>query len=234
MVRLIAILLMLVGMPAVAQEVTRLNPRQALTTQDTPQTLQIYVAANGQTVGPLDAAGFVGHLGTPEAAASTHVWMPGMSDWALASTVPALQAIIAAMGQGSGGGMTPPVDAAAFMLGVWISEAFTWNVQDIPYSAIVQMKLLPDGRVEGATLFRAASDLAGPVIVSHEVGSYSVAATGDGKFEFVRNVIASNVLNGDVVGSKQPVQDRFIFLATGPNAVVSDDQIRFVRVPEGP
>jgi hypothetical protein len=234
MVRLIAILLVLVGLPAAAQEATRLNPRQALTTPVEPQVLQIYVATNGQTIGPLDAAGFIGILGTPEAAASTHVWMPGMTDWALASTVPALQAIIASMGQNSGGGMAPPADPASFMLGVWISDDFQWKIQDVPYSAIVQMKLLPDGRTEGATLFRAESDLAGPIFVSHEAGTYTVAALGNGKFEFARIVVASNVADGQVVGGKQPVSDSFVFTATGPNSIVSDENIAFVRVPEGP
>lgn len=234
MVRLIALLLVLIGPSAAAQDAVRLSPRQALETPPLPQVLQIYIAVNGQTVGPLDEAGFVGHLGTPEAAASTHVWMPGMADWALASTVPALQSIIATMGQRQDGGMAPPVDPAAFMLGVWISDSFTWTVQGTPYSAIVQMKLLPDGRIEGATLFRAESNLAGSIFISHEKGTYTIATVDGGKFEFVRDLISTNVVDGEVHDRNQQVRDTFVFAATGPDTIVSDENILFVRVPEGP
>ncbi len=231
MLRLIA-LLMIVGLPAMAQDVQRLDPRQALTSMEQPPALQIFVAVNGQQVGPLDQQGFAAHLGTPEAAATTYVWMPGMSDWALASTVPALQAIIASMGQAGGGEMAAPADPAAFMLGVWVSKSFNWNLKDMPYSAIVQMKLLPDGRFEGATLFRPSDNLAGPILISHEKGTWTVAAVGDGKFEFVRNISYTDVLDGEI-SAQGRLTDKFVLKATGPNNVVSEEKIDFVRVPEG-
>jgi len=90
MFRLIALLLIL-GLPAAAQDLQPISPRQALTTLDQAPPVQIYVSVDGQSVGPMDAEAFKKHLGTPEAAANTYVWMPGMKDWALATTPSSLR-----------------------------------------------------------------------------------------------------------------------------------------------
>lgn len=230
MLRLI-ILLMIFTMPATAQDAVRINPRLPLTTTAKPPPLQIYLAVDGQQVGPLDPAGFAGYLGTPEAAAATYVWLPGMAEWALASTVPALQPIIAAMGQTSSGEMAAPADPASFMLGAWFSERFDWTVEGTKYTANIQMKLLPDGRFEGATLFRDKTDIKAPVRFSHEKGTWTVAATADGKFTFDRNIFFTDVVQGVVTRSGQ-MEDKFVLKATGPNDVISDESIKFVRIPD--
>ena len=231
MFRLIALLLIL-GLPAVAQDVRGLNPRQGLTIQEQAPPVQIYISINGQSVGPLDAAAFTQHLGTPEAAANTYIWMPGMSDWALASTVAALQPIIAAMTQTGGDGqMAAPVDPSAFMLGVWISESFTWTPQDIKWSVILQMKLLPDGGFEGATLYRNDAKREGSIIVSHEKGTWTVTPGEAGKFTFVRKIAYSHVEDGVITASGN-AEDTLTFEATGPNDLVTDFGSKFVRVPE--
>ena len=210
----------------------RSNLRQPLTTPEQAPPIQIYVAVNGQQVGPLDLAGFAGHLGTPEAAAATYVWMPGMAEWALASTVAALQPAIAAMGQSGGDEFSAPSDPAAYMLGVWISDNFDWTIKEKTFDAIVQMKLLPDGRFEGATLFRSKEKLDGPITISHEKGTWSVVPADDGQFGFERKILYTNVMDNEVVDKGQVV-DNFIFKATGPNLVTSTEKIDFVRIPEG-
>ena len=231
MFRLITLLLIL-GLPAAAQDAQRFNPRQAMTTLDQAPPVQIYISINGQSVGPLDAAAFTQHLGTPEAAANTYVWMPGMTDWALASTVAALQPIIAAMNQtGTDGKMAPPADPSAFMLGVWISEAFTWKPQDVKWSVIAQMKLLPDGRFEGATIYRDDAKREGPITISHEKGTWKVTAGDGGKFTLTRNMIYTDVRDG-VVSATGKFEDSLTFEATEPNDVLTDFGSKFVRVPE--
>jgi hypothetical protein len=231
MFRLIALLLIL-GLPAAAQDVQRFNPRQSLSTLDQAPPVQIYISINGQSVGPLDAAAFTQHLGTPEAAANTYVWMPGMTDWALASTVAALQPIIAAMTQTGGDGkMAAPADPSAFMLGVWISEPYNWTPNDIKWSVIAQMKLLPDGRFEGATLYRDEAKREGPITISHEKGTWKVTPGDGGKFTLTRNMFYTNV-EGGVVGATGQFEDTLTFEATGPNDVLTDFGSKFVRVPE--
>ena len=231
MFRLIALLLIL-GLPAAAQDLQPISPRQALTTLDQAPPVQIYVSVDGQSVGPMDAEAFKKHLGTPEAAANTYVWMPGMKDWALASTVAALQPIIAAMTQtGEDGKMAPPADPSAFMLGVWISEPFFWTSNDIKWSVITQMKLLPDGRFEGATLYRKDAKREGPITVSHEKGTWKVTAADAGKFTLSRSMTYTDVEDG-VVGSSGQVEDSLTFEATGPNDALTDFGARFVRIPE--
>ena len=230
MLRLIA-LLMMVSLPAAAQEMQRLSPRQAMNPVQ-PAPVQIYVSVNGQAVGPMDAAGFVQQLGTAGAAATTYVWMPGMGEWALASTVPALQAIIASIGQTGSGDMAPPADPAAFMLGNWVSESFVWKIKDVPYSAIVQVSLLPNGRFEGVTLFRQQEKLDGPIQMSLEKGTWTVADVGGGKFTLGRDINFVDVIDGKL-GQRGRLKDSLVFRATGPDAVISEEDIDFIRIPEG-
>ena len=52
MFRLIALLLIL-GLPAAAQDLQPISPRQALTTLDQAPPVQIYVSLDGQSVGPM-------------------------------------------------------------------------------------------------------------------------------------------------------------------------------------
>lgn len=229
MLRLVAILLFAAA-PAFAQVGQRTYDRDTLNIQ--PPPLQIYIAEAGQQIGPLDASGFQAHLGTPEAASTTLVWMPGMANWELASTVPQLQGIIAAIGQAD----VPPdqfsvSDIQSYMLGVWITEQFSWPQNDIPYSSIIQMKVLPDGRFEGATLFWDKDDPNLPMRVEHEKGTWSVSQTPDGAYNFDRNITSAIVIGNEVLSTGQ-WSDTLVFTPQGPNAFRTVENIDVVRVPE--
>ncbi len=230
MFRLIILVLALAS-PAIAQDVQRIQPRLGLSTTQAEQPLQVYIVVDGKQVGPLDEAGLAGFLGSPEAASSTYAWLPGMTEWALASTIPALQAAIASMNQSESGEMTPPSDPNAFMLGVWFSEQFTWTLEDVKYSTVIQIKMLPNGRFEGATLFRPKDKQEGPIRISHERGTWSATAVEDGKFSLERKISFTAVEDGVVKGQGR-MEDTFVLKATGPNGVESNEGIAFVRIPE--
>lgn len=232
MFRLIAMLVLL-AMPAAAQDLQRLNPRQPLTTTNTDPApaMQIYVSVDGKAVGPMGADEFARMLGSAEAAATTHVWMPGMAEWALASTVPALQPIIAGIGQTGSGTMAPPADPAAYMLGTWVSDGFKWRIKDVAHSAVIQMTLSPDGRFDGVTLLRESENLGGPIRVSVETGTWTVADAGDGAFALDRKIAFTDVVNGKVLGNGRGT-DKLVLTATGPNAVTSAENIGFTRIPD--
>ena len=153
MLKWLVILIAVLATPLQAQEVLHISPRDTLNTVP-PPPLQIYMIVNGEQVGPLDAGQFKTYLAKPEAAASTYVWMPGMPEWLLASNVPQLQAIIASIGHvdGEDTGAFTVADINAFILGVWISQRFTWKLKDGPHSVIIQMKVLPNGQFEGVTI----------------------------------------------------------------------------------
>ncbi len=233
MMRTIALALafLALALPALAQDGTRSAARDAMTTPTPPPIFQVYVAVNGQQVGPLNEEDFKRHVGTPEAAAGTLVWMPGMANWAPASTVPSLQPIIASIGQTTGGDFAAPADPAAFMLGVWISEPFTWTIGETKFSSIVQMKLLPDGRFEGATLFRPLEKLDDPIRVSHEKGTWAVSDAGEGQFNFVRDISYTDVIGLKIIDQGR-LEDSFVLKALGPNNVASPQNVDFVRLPD--
>jgi len=231
MFRIIAILI-LMSAPAFAQEGQRTLDRDTRNTALSPPPMQIYITQDGQQIGPLDAAGFQAHLGSAQAALSTLVWMPGMSAWQLASTVPQLQGIIAAIGQAD----VPPeqfrvTDIQSYMLGVWISEAFKWTQNDVPYDAVIQMKVLPNGRFEGATILWDKDDPQRPMRVDHEKGTWAVSQSAEGNFNFERNITYSTVIGTEITVSGQDT-DTLSFKPTGPNGFKTVENIDIIRVPE--
>lgn len=231
MIRIIAILL-LVAAPVFAQNDQRALDRDTFASPVPPPPLQVYITENGQQIGPLDAAGFQGHLGTPEAAASTLVWMPGMAGWELASTVPQLQGIIAAIGQSqSNDGAFRVADIQSYMLGVWISEEFKWTQNDIPYDAIIQMKLLPNGQFEGATLFWDKEDAERTMRVDHEKGTWTITQGADGTYALDRNITYSSVIGTEITEHGQ-VEDNLTITPQGPNTVATAENIEIIRIPE--
>jgi hypothetical protein len=222
--------LMALSLPAHAQE-ARSTARDASAAQVPPPIFQVYVAVDGQQVGPLNEEDFKRHVGTPGAAAALMVWMPGMANWAPASTVPALQPIIASIGQTAGGTFQQPADPAAYMLGVWISQDFNWTIGETKYSAVIQMKLMPDGRFEGATLFRPRDQMDAPLRISHEKGTWTAAPGSDGQFSFTRNITYTDVAGLEIIDSGQ-LEDTWTLMAVDPNRIVSPEDIDFIRIPE--
>lgn len=196
-----------------------------------PPPLQIWMLVDGQQTGPLDAAGFRARLGTPEAAARTLVWMPGMAEWQLASTVAALQSVIASIGQDSAAPDAFAVaDMPAYMLGAWVSEPFYWGDRDGPI-AIVQIKLLPDGSYEGAVVFqRRESDKPFPFI-SHQKGRWSVRPEQDGSHAFERTYTYTDIDKAEIIGTGTSTS-RLVVRAEGPDMFRSEAGVGFVRVPE--
>ncbi len=78
--------------------------------------MAVYVVEDGLVVGPFDVAQLRARLGSRTRAAATQVWMQGMSDWAPASQVPALAALVASLP------LDPPFDVAKYMIGSWLSD----------------------------------------------------------------------------------------------------------------
>jgi len=91
-----------------------------------PPAVSVYVAVNGQPAGPFAATVLTNMVKDGTLTATTQVWEEGMSDWAAASTVPALQTIIAANTPA-----TPPFDAMAFLVGTWTGPPQSIPVQGI-------------------------------------------------------------------------------------------------------
>ncbi|MFA8385920.1 MAG: DUF4339 domain-containing protein [Pelagibaca sp.] len=231
MFRIFAILI-LISSPAFAQEGQRSVDRDTRATALVPPPVQIYITQDGQQIGPLDAAGFQAHLGSVQAATSTLVWMPGMSNWELASTVPQLQGIIAAIGQAD----VPPdqftvTDIQSYMLGVWISEEFKWTQNDVPFDAIIQMKVLPNGRFEGATILWVKDEPQRPMRVDHEKGTWAITQSSEGDFNFERNITYSTVIGTEIVFAGQDT-DTLTFKPAGPNTFKTVENIDIIRVPE--
>lgn len=229
MFRLI-LFLVVFSVPAYAQNVVLNAPRNNVNVP--PPPMQIYVLVDGQQVGPMDADKFQSILSSPEAAASTYVWMPGMAKWEIASTVPQLQGIIAAIGQGDGSdGNFRVTDIQSYSLGVWISQRFVWTLEDQDHHAIIQMKLLPDGKFEGATLFWALDTPNPDINVYHEKGDWTMSGEGDNVFRLERKYAYSQVLKDQLVGTGT-ASEQFIVSPDGPNALKTKEGIIFVRVPE--
>ena len=78
--------------------------------------LSVYVAEDGQVLGPFDEATLRARMGSRTKAAVTLVWMQGMADWAPADKVPELAALVARLP------LDLPFDVAAYLIGAWISE----------------------------------------------------------------------------------------------------------------
>ena len=73
----------------------------------------IYVAENGQTLGPFDEEALKQRIRSQAEAAQTLVWHQGLADWTPASQVPELAAFVAALP------VETPFDSAAFIVGTW-------------------------------------------------------------------------------------------------------------------
>lgn len=78
--------------------------------------LSVYVAEDGQVLGPFDAAALKTRILSKAEAAKTLVWMQGMNDWTPASQVPALAGFVAGLP------IETPFDAAKFIIGSWKSD----------------------------------------------------------------------------------------------------------------
>ena len=78
--------------------------------------LSVYVAEDGQVLGPFDEAALKAQLGSQTKASVTLVWMQGMTDWTPASQVPALAVLVGRLP------LDPPFDVAKHLIGAWISD----------------------------------------------------------------------------------------------------------------
>ncbi|MEO9514510.1 MAG: DUF4339 domain-containing protein [Paracoccaceae bacterium] len=233
MFRIIAFIIILMAAPSFAQDAFRSQSRNVNNVPAPP--LQIYVLKDGQQVGPVDTQKFSEILANPAAATSTYVWMAGMAEWQLASTVPQLQGIIASIGQEPSSDIAFQVaDIQSYALGVWISDKFNWQQSEgVNRHAIVQMKLLPNGRFEGATLFFDMGKEDPAIEVSHEKGTWTISPDQSNAFKFDRNITFTSIIGTKVVSTGQ-LNDVFVITPNGPNSFVSKENISFVRVPEQP
>ena len=226
----VILLIIVFGLPAYAQELVINAPRTNVNVP--PPPLQIYVLVDGQQIGPVGEEKFKDILGNPSAAASTYIWMPGMPKWELASTVPQLQAIISSIGQeGAQGNSFKVTDIQSYSLGVWISERFIWSLGDKPHHAVVQMKLLPDGKFEGASLFWKQEITDPQIQIFHEKGSWTMTDNGNNAFRFERNYGYTSIFANEVVGTGQS-SDTFVMSPDGPNVLKTKEGIAFTRIPE--
>ena len=230
MLRVLLLLVAFSGLPATAQEFVINAPRTNVSIPPPPP--QIYVLVDGQQVGPMDEEKFKDILGNPAAAASTYIWMPGMEKWELASTVAQLQGIIASIGQESTqGGEFTVSDIQSYSLGVWISQRFTWTLGEKPSHAIIQMKLLPDGKFEGASLFWEPEKADPQIQIFHEKGTWTMSAQGNNSYVLERNYGYTSIYADEVLGTGQS-SEKFDMSPVGPNVMKTKEGITFSRVPE--
>lgn len=82
--------------------------------------LAIYIAVNGATTGPFDAAQLRQKVSTGELTPDTFVWMEGMTEWKPAKEVPQLQPIFASAPPPPPA--DPAIDAVAYLTGTWQSD----------------------------------------------------------------------------------------------------------------
>lgn len=230
MLRIAVLTLCVIAGAAAAQTDRPVSGRSGEQTAPPPQ-LQIYMMIGSQQVGPLDADGYKERLGNPEAASSTLVWMPGLEQWQLASTIPQLQGIIASIGQED----APPdefrvADVQSYILGVWISSAYPLSGDNELYS-IIQMKVLTDGRFEGASVVYDRADQSRPPSIFHEKGTWTATPDENGAFVLERKTTFARVAFAEITRTGT-YDERFVLKANGPDLIETSDGIRFVRVPE--
>ena len=199
-----------------------------------PPPLEIYVVVDGQQVGPMDPSGFTDLFSSPEDAASTLVWIAGMPNWEPASSVPQLAGLIASIGQPSADGAAFAVgNIQTYLQGTWMTESFIWELDGVEHNALMTMKLLPDGRFEGSTLFWE-TDVPDPDIeVSFETGRWTVGQTSDGRYSLGRTISFTSMEDRQMV-EQGNIEDTFVFEAQGPDDILSEEGIAMVRVPPGP
>lgn len=96
-----------------------------------------YVAKDGQVTGPFDVEALKAIIGGRSRAPRVIVWTPGMTDWAAASEVPELAAMIALLP------FDPPVDFKTFIIGKWETdphiaespEGLAWSKREYEFMA---------------------------------------------------------------------------------------------------
>lgn len=86
----------------------------------------VYIAVNGQSVGPLDAAGLRQKIAERALTPETLVWMPGMANWAPAGQTPMLQQLLQEVAQVQQG---QPSAVEAFLTGTWVADPITQAAQ---------------------------------------------------------------------------------------------------------
>lgn len=197
------------------------------------QTLEIYMVENGQQIGPLSGEEFIAKLGSSAAAASTYVWMSGMEGWAFASTVPALQPLIATLDRPAPPDPQPPQDPATFMTGLWVTEEFILTLGESKYDAVIQMDLAADGTFDGTMVYRKKDSTDAPIRMSYESGTWTATPNGNGSFEFARKINWIEVIEGEVADSGVIEKDTFQFTVMGADLVNSDVNISAVRLKPG-
>lgn len=109
---------------------------------------QLYVAQNGQPVGPLGPAEIAEMARQGKITAETLVWMPGMAAWTPAGQVPGMAPVLALA-------PAPAFDAYAYVAGSWRLAEPMVSTQVIDYVGAVQIETMmtltyyPDHTLKG-------------------------------------------------------------------------------------
>jgi hypothetical protein len=153
--------------------------------------LAVYVAEDGQVLGPFDEAGLKARLESQTKAAVTLVWMQGMADWTAASQVPELAVLVGRLP------LNAPFDAAKYLIGAWMSDDHAMGIgkdafvgkRSIVFAADGTFTMLSTGSRNTVTV-KPGSKPREPIVDSEFLfwnssveGTYSVQQGADGFFE---------------------------------------------------
>lgn len=200
--------------------------------------LSVYVAENGQVIGPFDEAALGARIGSRAQAAKTQVWMQGMADWAPATEVPALAALIAGLPQ------EPLFDAARYVIGSWASDDHLIQADMAAVMGRSRLDFAADGTVGGSLYGVRTSVYSRPgqrpgelVVVDDSVeinnrmtGKYTVATDADG-FIVIRMTGKLTNLSKGSKGQTEDWKQSLELRRVGPDHMRTRYGINYFRTP---
>lgn len=142
----------------------------------------VYIAENGQQVGPLTEAQVLDKIHSGALMAHTLVWMQGMPDWAPAETVPQLRAFFAPQG------VTPAIrDYPKFVVGTWTTDPITGPIEGVGMATLVTSFTFEAGGTFSSAAMVDTTDQTGqPVRISTTGrGTYTISEPQSDRFRIM-------------------------------------------------